>query len=39
MKCDNCKENMVKTTIIDEDTGALVEIYRCFHCGNEEKAD
>lgn len=34
MKCDNCNEDMVLVSAVDENTGAIVKIYTCFHCGN-----
>lgn len=39
MKCNNCNEDMVKTSVLDEDTESIIEIYKCFHCGNEEETE
>ena len=39
MICNNCNEEMVLTSVLDEDTGTIIKIYMCFHCGNKGKAD
>lgn len=39
MKCDNCNEDMVLVSTVDETTGIIIKLYTCFHCGNRKVTD
>lgn len=39
MKCDNCNEDMVLVSTVDEATGIIIKLYTCFHCGNTDKTE
>lgn len=39
MKCNNCNEDMVLVSVVEETTGEIIKVYSCFHCGNNSVAN